>query len=115
MSRDEVREIAVMGAKVMRDEAAKRPDTQWHFQYSPETFSTTELDFSIEVCAAVMEVLQTTPERPIILNLPATVEAATPNIYADQIASFCRNLSSEERRVGKECVSTCSSRWSPDH
>ena len=92
MSKDEVREIAALGAKIMRDEAAKQPDTEWHFQYSPETFSTAEIDFSIEVCEAVMEVLQPTPAHPIILNLPATVEAATPNIYADQIEYFCRNL-----------------------
>jgi 2-isopropylmalate synthase len=99
MTPDEVREVAVNGAKVMRDEAARRPDTEWHFQYSPETFSTAELDFSISVCEAVMEVLQPTPERPIILNLPATVEAATPNIYADQIEYFCRNLPHRERAV----------------
>lgn len=99
MSKDEVREIAVEGAKVMRDEAAKRPDTDWHFQYSPETFSTAEIDFSISVCEAVMEVLQPTPERPIILNLPATVEAATPNIYADQIEYFCRNLPNRDSAV----------------
>lgn len=96
MSKDEVREIAVMGAKVLRDEAAKRPETKWQFEYSPETFSTAELDFSIEVCDAVMQVLQPTPENPIILNLPATVEAATPNIYADQIEYFCRNLPNRE-------------------
>jgi 2-isopropylmalate synthase len=99
MGRDEVKAIAVTGAKVMRDEAAKRPGTDWHFQYSPETFSTAELDFSIEVCEAVMEVLQPTPERPIILNLPATVEAATPNIYADQIEYFCRNLPNRQSAV----------------
>ena len=85
MTPDEVRQVAVNGAKVMRDEAARQPGTEWHFQYSPETFSTAELDFSISVCEAVMEVLQPTAERPIILNLPATVEAATPNVYADQI------------------------------
>ena len=99
MSKDQVREIAVQGAKVMRDEAAKQPGTQWHFQYSPETFSTAELDFSIEVCEAVMEVLAPTPQHPIILNLPATVEAATPNIYADQIEYFCRNLPGRESAV----------------
>ena len=99
MTPDEVREVAVKGAKVMRDEAAKRPDTEWHFQYSPETFSTAELDFSISVCEAVMEVLRPTPERPIILNLPATVEAATPNVYADQIEYFCRNLPNRESAV----------------
>jgi 2-isopropylmalate synthase len=99
MSKDEVKAIAVAGAKVMRDEAAKRPDTDWHFQYSPETFSTAELDFSIEVCAAVMEVLAPTPDHPIILNLPATVEAATPNIYADQIEYFGRHLPNREAAV----------------
>lgn len=99
MSRDEVRDIAVAGAKVMRDEAARQPGTRWHFQYSPETFSTAELDFSIEVCEAVMAVLQPTPDNPIILNLPATVEAATPNIYADQIEYFCRNLPNRECAV----------------
>jgi len=99
MSRDEVREIAVTGAKVMRDEAAKRPDTDWHFQYSPETFSTAELDFSLEVCSAVIDVLKPTPERPIILNLPATVECATPNVYADQIEYFCRNVPNRESVV----------------
>jgi len=99
MSRDEVRDIAVTGAKVMRDQASARPDTDWHFQYSPETFSTAELDFSIEVCEAVMEVLKPTPDKPIILNLPATVEAATPNIYADQIEYFCRNLPNRQSVV----------------
>ena len=99
MSKPEVRAIAEAGAKVMREEAAKRPDTNWTFQYSPETFSTAELDFSIEVCAAVMEVLRPTPDNPIILNLPATVEAATPNIYADQIEYFCRNLPGRDAAV----------------
>src|SRR5687768_15890265 len=96
MSRPEVKQIAVNAAKLLRDGAAKRPDTDWHFEYSPETFSTAELDFSLEVCDAVMEVLQPTRERPLILNLPATVEAATPNIYADQIEYFCRNLPNRE-------------------
>ena len=99
MSKDEVRDIAIAGAKVLRDETAKRPETDWHFQYSPETFSTAELDFSIDVCEAVMEVLAPTPERPIILNLPATVEAATPNVYADQIEYFCRNLPNRDSAV----------------
>ncbi len=92
MTRDEVKAIAVEGAKVLRDEAAKRPGTDWRFEYSPETFSTAELDFSVEVCEAVMDVLQPTPETPLILNLPATVEAATPNIYADQIEWFARHI-----------------------
>ena len=99
MTRDEVRNIAVNGAKIMRDEAARQPDTKWHFQYSPETFSTAELDFSLEVCEAVMEVLAPTPDHAIILNLPATVEAATPNIYADQVEYFIRNLPKRDSAV----------------
>jgi 2-isopropylmalate synthase len=96
MSRDEVREIAITGAKLLRDEAAKRPGTHWRFEYSPETFSTAELDFSLEVCAAVMDVLRPSADDPIIFNLPATVEAATPNVYADQIEYFCRNVPNRE-------------------
>ncbi|HEX8554195.1 MAG TPA: 2-isopropylmalate synthase, partial [Sphingomonas sp.] len=92
MSRAQVKAIAVDGARMLRDEAAKQPATEWHFEYSPETFSTAELDFSVEVCAAVMDVLRPTPDRPLILNLPATVEAATPNIYADQIEWFGRHI-----------------------
>lgn len=99
MSREEVKSIAVEGAKVLRDEAAKRPNTEWHFEYSPETFSTAEVDFSIEVCAAVMEVLRPTAERPLILNLPATVECATPNVYADQIEYFGRHIPNREAVV----------------
>jgi 2-isopropylmalate synthase len=99
MSRDEVREIAITGAKILRDEAGKRPDTDWRFEYSPETFSTAELDFSVEVCAAVMDVLRPTPEKPLILNLPATVEAASPNVYADQIEWFCRNVPNRDSVV----------------
>ncbi len=99
LEQPEIRDIAVNGAKVLRDQAARFPGTQWYFEYSPETFSTAELDFSIECCEAVMAVLAPTPERPIILNLPATVEAATPNIYADQIEYFCRNLPNRDRAV----------------
>ncbi|VWX52151.1 2-isopropylmalate synthase [Novosphingobium sp. 9U] len=99
MERHEIRAIAENGAKVLRDQAAKYPQTKWHFEYSPETFSTAELDFSLECCEAVMDILQPSPEHPIILNLPATVEAATPNIYADQIEYFCRNLPNRESAV----------------
>ena len=99
MSREEVKAIAVAGAQNLAAEAERRPSTEWLFEYSPETFSTAELDFSIEVCAAVMDVLQPTAERPLILNLPATVEAATPNVYADQIEYFCRHLPNREAAV----------------
>ncbi|MEG8045477.1 2-isopropylmalate synthase [Sphingomonas aerolata] len=92
MDRAQVKQIAIDGAKVLRDEAAKQPGVRWQFEYSPETFSTAELEFSLEVCEAVMDVLMPTPDNPIIFNLPATVECATPNIYADQIEWFGRNI-----------------------
>ena len=99
LEKPQIKDIALNGAKYLRDQAARFPQTKWHFEYSPETFSTAELDFSIECCEAVMDVLRPTPEHPIILNLPATVEAATPNIYADQIEYFCRNLPNRESAV----------------
>ncbi len=99
MSMAQIKQIAVDGAKLLRDNAARLPETDWRFEYSPETFSTAELDFSLEVCAAVMEVLQPTPDTPLILNLPATVEAATPNIYADQIEYFGRNIPNRDSIV----------------
>jgi len=99
MDKADVKQIAIDGAKVLRDQAARFPQTDWHFEYSPETFSTAEVDFSIECCEAVMEVLQPTVDHPIIFNLPATVEASTPNIYADQIEYFCRNLPNRDRAV----------------
>lgn len=92
MSKDQIKQIAIDAAMMLRDNAAARPDTDWRFEYSPETFSTAEVEFSVEVCAAVMDVLQPTVEKPIIFNLPATVECATPNVYADQIEYFCRNI-----------------------
>ncbi len=96
MNEAQVRDIAATGAKLLRDHAAAMPDTDWHFEYSPETFSTAELDVSLECCSAVMDVLKPTPDHPIIFNLPATVEAATPNIYADQIEYFHRNIPNRE-------------------
>src|SRR5882757_5802110 len=99
MSRDEVRQIAVEGAMILRDQEAAQPGTDWHFEYSPETFSTAELDFSIEVCEAVMDILRPTPDHPLILNLPATVEAATPNIYADQIEWFGKHIRNRDSVV----------------
>ncbi|RDE05268.1 2-isopropylmalate synthase [Sphingomonas aracearum] len=99
MSREEVKAIAVEGASILRDCAAAQPGTDWQFEYSPETFSTAELDFSLEVCAAVMDVLRPTADQPLILNLPATVECATPNVYADQIEYFCRNIPNREAVV----------------
>ena len=99
MGKPQIREIAENGAKLLRDQAARFPQTKWHFEYSPETFSTAEVDFSIECCEAVMNILAPTPDHPIILNLPATIEAATPNIYADQIEYFCRNLPNRDAAI----------------
>jgi len=94
-----VKDIARSGADILREQAEKYDDTDWLFEYSPETFSTAELDFSLEVCEAVMEILEPTADNPLILNLPATVEASTPNIYADQIEWFCNNISKREHVV----------------
>ena len=92
LDRDGIRDIATSGAQLIKDLAAANPETDWRFQYSPESFTQTELDFACEVCNAVTDVWQPTPERPVIYNLPATVEVATPNIYADQIEWMHRNL-----------------------
>jgi 2-isopropylmalate synthase len=85
-------DIAVRGATEVREHALRRPDTEWTFEYSPESFTGTELDFAVEVCDAVNAVWEPTPDRRSILNLPATVEMATPNIYADQIEWFSRQI-----------------------
>jgi 2-isopropylmalate synthase len=85
-------DIAIGGARLIRDLAATMPETEVICQYSPESFTGTELDFAIEICEAVMDVWQPTPDRKVILNLPATVEMATPNIYADQIEWFGRKI-----------------------
>jgi len=97
MSRDEITDIAVKGAESVRDHAKKYPDTEWTFQYSPESFSQTEPDYAIEVCEAVCRVWQPENGQRVILNLPATVESATPNIFADQIEYFCDNLPSRNQ------------------
>ncbi|WP_447952691.1 2-isopropylmalate synthase [Sphingopyxis chilensis] len=99
MDKTDIKQIAIDGAKQLRDNAARLPDTNWRFQYSPECFSTTEIDFSIEVCEAVMQILAPTTDNPIILNLPATVEAATANIYADQIEYFGKNLPNRDAAI----------------
>src|SRR5438067_9726172 len=85
-------DIAVSGARRIRDLAATMSETEIVYQYSPESFTGTELDFAVEICEAVMDVWRPTPDRKVILNLPATVEMATPNIYADQIEWFGRNI-----------------------
>lgn len=87
-----VKAIAVAAGQTIVRLAAERPETQWGFEYSPEVFSSTETDFAVEVCNAVIAVFAPTPANKLILNLPATIECATPNNYADQIEWFGRHI-----------------------
>ncbi len=90
-----VKQIAVDAAKMIRD-MAEKAGGGFRFEYSPESFTGTELDVALEISNAVIEVMQPTPDNKLILNLPATVEMATPNIYADQIEWMCRNIVNRE-------------------
>jgi 2-isopropylmalate synthase len=96
LDRQGIIDIAVNGAKMVKEWADKYPETDWVFEYSPESFTGTELDFAVEVCDAVNAVWQPTPEKPVIINLPATVEMATPNVYADQIEWFCNHVANRD-------------------
>ncbi|MFT2099267.1 2-isopropylmalate synthase [Marinomonas sp. 2405UD66-6] len=99
LDKDGIKDIAVKGAQCVKDHAAKHPETEWVFQYSPESFTGTETDYAIEVVDAVADVWQPTPENKIIINLPATVEVATPNRFADQIEYFCRNVKQRDSMI----------------
>jgi len=94
-----IKNIAIQGAEKVFSEAQKYPHTHWTFQYSPESFSSTEVDFSVEVCNAVIDVWQPTAQHKIILNLPATVECAGPNVFADQVESFCDAINQREHVI----------------
>jgi len=85
LDRDGVKAIAVNGARMVKAAVDRNPDTDWILEYSPESFTGTELDYAVEVCDAVLEVWEASAANPCIINLPATVEVATPNVYADQI------------------------------
>jgi 2-isopropylmalate synthase len=85
-------DIAVQGAQWVQQYAQQQPETQWQFQYSPESFTGTEIEFAVEVCNAVCAVWQPSADKPCVLNLPATVEVASPNFYADQIEWFCQHI-----------------------
>jgi 2-isopropylmalate synthase len=87
-----VKAIATDGARLSVERAGQYPGTQWRFEYSPESYTGTELEYAVEVCDAVSAIIEPTPERPLIINLPATVEMATPNVYADSIEWMSRNL-----------------------
>jgi len=99
LDRQGICDIAVNGARLVKEAALARPETEWVFEYSPESFTGTELDFAVAVCDAVNEVLAPTPEQPVIINLPATVEMSTPNIYADQIEWFCDHVKHREALI----------------
>jgi 2-isopropylmalate synthase len=90
--REAVKKIATDGARMCVDEAKKYPDTKWRYEYSPESYTGTELEYAKDVCDAVSEIVGATPDAPLIVNLPATVEMATPNVYADSIEWMSRNL-----------------------
>ena len=91
-----VKKIAVEAGRFIKQQAEQYPETNWRFEYSPEVFSSTETEFAVEVCNAVIDVFQPTPAQKLILNLPATIEAATPNVYADQIEWFGRNINKRD-------------------
>ena len=90
--KDGIKEIAINGALKIKELALANPDTDWSFEYSPESFTGTELDYAAEVCDAVVEILKEVSKHKIIINLPATVEMSTPNIYGDQIEWMNKNL-----------------------
>ncbi|WP_018871208.1 MULTISPECIES: 2-isopropylmalate synthase [unclassified Thioalkalivibrio] len=96
MDRDGIRGIAENGARWVRDYAAKYPQTDWIFQYSPESFSTTELDYAVEVVDAVTAIWRPDQGQKVVINLPATVESATPNVFADQVEWFCDHVQHRE-------------------
>jgi 2-isopropylmalate synthase len=99
LDKPEIVGIAVRGAQLIKKLVPSLPETKVTLQYSPESFSATEMDFALDICEAVVDVWQPTNENRIILNLPATVEMSTPNVHADQIEWFCRNIRSRETAI----------------
>ncbi|GGL34021.1 2-isopropylmalate synthase [Nocardia jinanensis] len=97
--RDAVQKIATDAARLCLETEKRYPDTNWRYEYSPESYTGTELEYAKQVCDAVSEIIAPTPEKPLILNLPATVEMATPNVYADSIEWMHRNLARRDSIV----------------
>jgi len=93
MEKARIVELATRSTHLIRKLCEENPDTRWQYEYSPETFCFTEPEFALEICEAVAEIWQPCHERPMVINLPATVEVNTPNVYADQIEYFCRHFS----------------------
>ena len=98
-SKEAIKQIAIEGAQLIKGLVDTVPGTHVRLQYSPESFSDTEVEYALEICEAVMHVWQPTEANKIILNLPATVEVATPNVHADQIEWFCRNLKERNKAI----------------
>lgn len=101
MNKTQIVELATRATRLIRQQCEQQPQTRWQYEYSPETFCFTEPEFALEICEAVAEIWQPCAERPMIINLPATVEVNTPNVYADQIEFFCRHFS----RRADVCIS----------
>ncbi|MGV7211324.1 2-isopropylmalate synthase [Oxalobacteraceae bacterium A2-2] len=99
MSREEITNIATTGTRLVKELTKQHPETDWHFEYTPESFSTTELDFSKHICDAVIAIWEPTPQKKMIINLPSTVECSTPNVYADQIEWMSRKLSRRDSLI----------------
>ncbi len=99
LDKPDIVNIATRGAQLVKDLVPTVPETRIIMQYSPESFSSTEVDFALEICEAVVAIWQPTPENKIILNLPVTVEVATPNVHADQIEWFCRHMRDRESAI----------------
>lgn len=95
-------ELATRATRLIRQHCEQQPDTRWQYEYSPETFCFTEPEFALEICEAVAEIWQPCGERPMIINLPATVEVNTPNVYADRIEYFAATS-----RAARMYVSAC--------
>src|SRR5947207_10730315 len=96
MEKSEIVQIATSGTRLVKDLVPTLAGTHITFEYSPESFALTEVDFALEICEAVIDVWQPTHDRKIILNLPETVELATHNVHADQMEWFCRHLRNRE-------------------
>ncbi|MGR5946704.1 2-isopropylmalate synthase [Enterobacter sp. C4G1] len=101
MEKAQIVELATRSTRLIRKLCEENPETRWQYEYSPETFCFTEPEFALEICEAVADIWQPCAERPMIINLPATVEVSTPNVYADQIEYFCRHFS----RRSDVCIS----------
>ncbi len=96
---EETKELAIKGGKLLKELAKEYGEDKFLFEYSPESFTGTELDFSVDICNAIIDIFQPTKDRKLILNLPATVEMSTPNIYADQIEYMCNNINNRDNVI----------------